>query len=109
MASSIWSSPISKISDYPFVEFVNFFSNHGLLRIFNRPKWRTVNGGSKEYVKKILMNKRIRSFKASRALIKKEKSKWEVESNKKRKYYDHIVVSVHSDQVKDLIFFPEPP
>ena len=53
MAASIWSSPISKIPDYPFVEFVNFFSNHGLLRIFNRPKWRTVNGGSKEYVKKI--------------------------------------------------------
>ncbi len=107
MASSIWSSPISKIPDYPFVEFVNFFSNHGLLRIFNRPKWRTVDGGSKEYVKKILMNKRIKSFKSSKAVIKKKKSKWEVQSNKKKKYYDHVVVSVHSDQVKDLVFYPK--
>ena len=36
------------------------------------------------------MNKRIKSFKSSKAVIKK--NKWEVKSNKKKKYYDHVVV-----------------
>ena len=52
MAASIWSSKIDDIKNYPFKNFVNFFANHGLLKIFNRPKWRTVSGGSKSYVEK---------------------------------------------------------
>ena len=72
MAASIWSSPINEITKYPFAEFVNFFSNHGLLKIFNRPKWRTVKGGSKEYIKKILMNKNIKAHKNSDVTIKKK-------------------------------------
>ncbi len=107
MAASIWSSPISKIPDYPFVEFVKFFSNHGLLRIFDRPKWRTVNGGSKEYVKRILANKRIKSFKNTKVIVKKKKGKWEVANRKQKKNYDHLVVGVHSDQVEDLIVSPK--
>ena len=104
MASSIWSSPIDKISKYPFVEFVNFFSNHGLLKIFDRPKWRTVYGGSKEYVKKVLMNRKINSFKNCKATVRRNKSgTWEVKANNKIKKYDHIVLSVHSDQVSEVI------
>ena len=52
MASSIWSSEIEDIKKYPFEKLVIFFQNHGLLKIFNRPKWRTVLGGSKKYVEK---------------------------------------------------------
>ncbi len=104
MAASIWSSPIDKISKYPFVEFVNFFSNHGLLKIFDRPKWRTVLGGSKEYVKKILINKNINPFKNSKATVRRNKlGTWEVKINNQIKKYDHIVLSVHSDQVKEVV------
>ena len=73
MAASIWSSPINEIAKYPFKEFVSFFSNHGLLRIFDRPKWRTVYGGSKEYVKKVLDNKNIRSFKNRNVRLERKK------------------------------------
>ena len=34
--------------------FINFFQNHGLFKIKNRPQWYTVTGRSKTYVKKIL-------------------------------------------------------
>jgi predicted NAD/FAD-binding protein len=33
--------------------FVRFFANHGLLQVKNRPRWRTVTGGSREYVRRI--------------------------------------------------------
>ena len=60
---SIWSSKLDDIKNYPFEKFVSFFSNHGLLKIFNRPKWRTVKGGSRSYVQKILNNNKIKFYK----------------------------------------------
>jgi len=55
MASSIWSASFDEIRSYPLAAFVRFFSNHGLLETKKhmRPKWRTVTGGSRTYVKKI--------------------------------------------------------
>ena len=39
---------------YPLHAFIRFFANHGLLVLKNRPQWRTVKGGSREYVARIL-------------------------------------------------------
>ena len=103
MAASIWSSPINEITKYPFQEICEFFSNHGLLRIVDRPKWRTVYGGSKEYVNKVLDNKNIRSFKNRNVRIERKKGKWQLIGEKHYKCYDHVVLCVHSDQVKKVI------
>ncbi|MDD7805522.1 MAG: FAD-dependent oxidoreductase [Endozoicomonas sp. (ex Botrylloides leachii)] len=56
MGAAIWSSPVDKMLDYPALTFLRFCQNHGLLQIANRPQWRTVVGGSKEYVKKIILS-----------------------------------------------------
>jgi len=55
MGSCIWSSSLKDMQDYPLEAFVRFFKNHGLLElnVANRPKWRTVSGGSREYVAKL--------------------------------------------------------
>ncbi|MEE2695271.1 MAG: NAD(P)-binding protein [Pseudomonadota bacterium] len=104
MAASIWSSSLEEIMKYPYVEFVNFFSNHGLLRIINRPKWRTVLGGSKSYVEKVIGNNRINSYKNSRAIVNRLRNgRIEVNSNGKLRNYEHVVVSVHADEVKNAI------
>jgi uncharacterized protein len=54
MAAAIWSCPPSKMLEFPARSFCAFFRNHGLLQIFDRPLWRTVKGGSREYVKALL-------------------------------------------------------
>ncbi|SDG75192.1 NAD(P)/FAD-dependent oxidoreductase [Pelagibacterium luteolum] len=54
MAAAIWSSSARDIRDYPIQSFVRFFLNHGLLELSNRPLWRTVDGGSREYVSRLL-------------------------------------------------------
>ena len=59
MAASIWSAPIHEIKKFPFDKFIQFFENHGLLKIRKRPKWRTVLNGSQEYVKKIISDYKI--------------------------------------------------
>lgn len=53
MAAAIWSTPAGAVLDFPFASFVRFFENHGLLQAFNRPAWRTVVGGSREYVSRV--------------------------------------------------------
>lgn len=104
MASSIWSSSINEISNFPFTQFVNFFSNHGLLNLVNRPKWRTVVEGSQAYVKKILDSPNLKSFKnANVKVISCNKNGVNLKVGKKVKRFDHVVVAVHSDQVIRLV------
>ncbi len=54
MAAAIWSSSAQDIRDYPLHAFVRFFRNHGLFDLYNRPVWRTVDGGSRSYVEKLV-------------------------------------------------------
>jgi len=53
MAAAIWSTPAAEVGDYPATAFVKFCRNHGLLDVTNRPQWRTVQGGSREYVRRL--------------------------------------------------------
>ncbi len=54
MAAAIWSCPPSQMSAFPARSFAQFFDNHGLLNVKDRPQWRTVIGGSQAYVAKLL-------------------------------------------------------
>jgi predicted NAD/FAD-binding protein len=40
--------------DFPLQFFVRFFHNHGLLNVRNRPQWRVIEGGSREYLKPLM-------------------------------------------------------
>jgi len=107
MASSIWSSSLNEIKQYPFEQFVNFFSNHGLLNLTNRPKWRTVKNGSQSYVKKIIEKENIIALKNVYIEIYKiKKGKLILRINKKEEQYDHVIIAVHSDQVKNVNKIP---
>ncbi len=53
MAAAIWSTPAAEVGDYPAAAFVRFCENHGLLQFTERPQWRTVIGGSREYVRRL--------------------------------------------------------
>ncbi len=53
MAGAIWSAPAETMMAYPAHSFLDFYRNHGLLNARNRPKWRSVVGGSREYVSRL--------------------------------------------------------
>jgi predicted NAD/FAD-binding protein len=50
MGAAIWSASVNDIETFPLASFLRFFENHGLLQIADRPRWRTVAGGSANYV-----------------------------------------------------------
>ncbi len=54
MVAAIWSMPFQKAKDMPLKLFLNFFINHGLFKLKDRPQWYTVTNRSRTYVNKIL-------------------------------------------------------
>ena len=54
MVSAIWSTSLNDVQDFPLIFFAQFFDNHGLLDVVNRPQWFTIKGGSKQYVNKLV-------------------------------------------------------
>ena len=54
MGGCIWSCPKNELLKFPAFTFLKFCMNHGLLQIFNRPKWKTVLNGCNTYVEKVI-------------------------------------------------------
>lgn len=54
MAAAIWSCPLDTMMLFPIGSFLQFFENHGLLNIEDRPQWESVVNGSEQYLKAIL-------------------------------------------------------
>lgn len=53
MAAAIWSASPANILKYPASSFLRFCINHRLLQVNNRPVWRSVVGGARQYVDKM--------------------------------------------------------
>ena len=53
MGAAIWSADTVSMMTFPVRSFMRFMENHKLLNFFDRPRWRTVSGGSREYVNRI--------------------------------------------------------
>ena len=105
MASAIWSCDQGESKNIPASTFINFFSNHGLLNIFDRPKWFTVKDGSQSYVtkfEKIFQGKIIRNSGAYS--IQERDSGVLVKSiGLGDQVYDMVVVATHADEAADLL------
>ena len=57
VSAAIWSTPARAMLEFPARTFISFFANHGLLKVANRPDWRTVTGGARSYVDKLLADR----------------------------------------------------
>ena len=56
MSASIWSITPGGALDFPAATLVRFFHNHGFLGVTTHHPWFTVDGGSREYVKRMLVD-----------------------------------------------------
>lgn len=108
MAAAIWSAPSETMLAFPAISFVRFCDNHGLLQVKNRPKWRTVIGGSREYVHRITagLSDRIR---LNTAVARIERSPHGVEIvtvDGHRDRFDEVVIASHADEALALLDAP---
>lgn len=50
MASAVWSTSLAQIGQFPAATLIRFFHNHGMLRAISNPRWKTIRGGSGQYI-----------------------------------------------------------
>jgi len=109
MVAAIWSMPFSKAKDMPLKLFLNFFINHGLFRLKNRPQWYTVTGRSRTYVSKVLKKisgEYFKNSKVNKILRSENNIKISIGDNNEYLDYDHVVLASHADQSLELLDRP---
>ncbi len=66
LISSIWSTPDQDSLNQPLKSIINFFQNHKLFNFINRPQWKTIKNGSKQYVKSLIRSSKFTIKKSCR-------------------------------------------
>ncbi|MEL6550542.1 MAG: FAD-dependent oxidoreductase [Pseudomonadota bacterium] len=108
MSGAIWSTPTTKITDFPARAMVNFFVNHGLMKDNQQHDWYTVDGGSIQYVRRLqaALEKRGADLRLAAPIegvrrlqagveIKARGGEWEL--------FDEVVFATHSDDTLRLL------
>jgi len=107
MAAAIWSSPAREILDFPLPTFVRFCHNHGLLTVDDRPLWRTVQGGGRVYVQKIVERLADVRLGCPVRQVRRTHGGIEIDSPRGRaERFDGVVLACHSDQALALLGDP---
>lgn len=104
MAAAIWSAPVRDIPHYPAAAFVRFCDNHGLLKLGQRPQWRTVDGGSREYVQRLIApfaDRIVRGHKVEQ--IRRMKDGVHIHSGGETQRFDDVVIATHADQALAML------
>ncbi|MGB3625286.1 MAG: FAD-dependent oxidoreductase [Henriciella sp.] len=104
MGGAIWSTPPGEILDYPAESFFRFFENHRLMHS-ERPKWRTVTGGSRTYVDKAadLLGSRLKLSSPVKHISRfGDKIRLDVEGAGQQ-LFDDVILAVHSDQALAML------
>jgi predicted NAD/FAD-binding protein len=108
MGAAIWSTSIEKMLSFPTLAFLRFFRNHGLLQLTRRPEWRTVDGGSREYVRRLTKGfaKRIRCGDPITSVMRNDDMTTILTAGGQKHAYDHVILACHADQALKLIANP---
>ena len=109
MAAAIWSATSRQMRDYPAADFIRFCDNHGLLRIANRPAWRTVVGGSRSYVARLTdtLQSGLRLGQAVVSVRRTAHGVMVADTSGTIAHYDDVVIATHADQALALLDDPD--
>ena len=106
MAASIWSCPAQQMLAFPLATFVRFCHNHGLLQVSGRPQWRTVAGGARQYVDRLLAGIPQRRLACPVHMVARRRDGGRgvvLHSGAGVEQYDEVVLACHSDQALALL------
>jgi predicted NAD/FAD-binding protein len=105
MGAAIWSTAVEEMRRHPAAAFLRFYERHGLLRATRRPVWRTVAGGSREYVRLLMADlmPRVR-LSAPVVGIRRDPAGVAIRiADGATEFFDHVVVAAHADQALAML------
>jgi uncharacterized protein len=108
MAACIWSASYNEILEFPAASFLRFFQNHGLFQLNDRPRWRTVTGGSRQYVDKLIadIHGETLSNAPVTAVERLENGVRVHAKNQPVRDFDDVLLACHADTALKLIHAP---
>ncbi|MBZ9677038.1 NAD(P)/FAD-dependent oxidoreductase [Mesorhizobium sp. ES1-1] len=104
MAAAIWSTPRAKMLDYPAASFISFFENHRLIH-GERPTWRTVSGGSRNYLHRLLapLGTRVRLSTPVKTIVRDAFGITVWAGDQPSDRFDNVIIATHSDQALAML------
>ncbi len=106
MGAAIWSASVEGMRAFPARHFARFFHNHGLLKLTDRPAWRTVEGGSRHYVARVVADLADVRLGAAVLGVSRTEAGAIVYSQQGRERFDKVIFACHADQTLGLIDQP---
>lgn len=105
MGAAIWSTDAEKMLKFPARFFVRFFHHHGMLSVDDRPTWRTIKGGSSEYVKKLTAGFKDKiKLNVPIEQVRRETDKvWIKAKGSAEASFDYVFFACHSDQALSIL------
>ena len=105
MGSSIWSCPATTFAQFPIRFIVEFYRNHGLLSLRDRPVWRVVSGGSCSYVAAITtrFRDRIRLNCPAQSVVRLPEHVIVHPRGHPPETFDEVIFACHSDQALEIL------
>ncbi|MGY2875569.1 uncharacterized protein ACVW00_002759 [Marmoricola sp. URHA0025 HA25] len=113
LVAAVWSCDPELALEYPARYLFEFLQHHGMLAIFGSPKWRTVTGGSRQYVDKVaaallrrgatvLLGTKVTSVLETRDGVEV------TDGNGVVRTFDAVVVAAHPGQALAMLAEPTP-
>ena len=105
MGAAIWSCPVDTMLEFPARSFIQFMENHKLMNYIDRPIWRTVEGGSRQYVEKITssLGDKIETNCHIRQIRRQGAGVLITIENEGEVYFDKVIMASHADETLALI------
>lgn len=108
--AAIWSTDPQRLEKFPARAFVQFFQNHGLLNVRDKPRWQVIRGGSRRYVDRlmaalqdrILLNRPISSLRRTAHHVEI------IPQGAEARRFDAAILAVHSNQALGILADPSP-
>ncbi|WP_115705875.1 NAD(P)/FAD-dependent oxidoreductase [Legionella sainthelensi] len=109
MMAAIWSKNKEDTLNCSASFILQFYNNHGLLDLFNRPMWYVIKQGSKNYITPMLARLKDQVYLNSNVeQIIREPNKIKIIVNSKEYIFDAVVCATHSDQALTMLEKPTP-
>ncbi|RKR78987.1 NAD(P)/FAD-dependent oxidoreductase [Marinobacter nauticus] len=104
MGAAIWSAPEIVLEQFPIRFFLQFFNNHGMLSVDDRPTWRVISGGSATYVNRMMDKLGERTHLNSPVTsVKRDDEGVTLTANGQEHRFDQVIFGCHSDQALAML------
>jgi predicted NAD/FAD-binding protein len=107
MACALWSGDSELILEFPARYLVAFMNNHQMMQAFNRPVWKTIEGGSKTYIDAVAKNTgfQVKLGCPINKVIRNHQTVW-LHTAEGKQEFDYVIFACHSDQALSMLEQP---